>query len=123
MIVREIPIKLFTDLAGYSFISNLYHSVSGQGDKELIVDFSACQKIDGNLAAALGAVLDKLLYEGYSIRFSTPIKKKSVKRSPEITFSELGKSRQTRKIERTILITRNSKVTIQNRLKDMLMKG
>ena len=76
MIVREIPIKLFTDLTGYSFISSLYHSVSGQEDKELIVDFSSCQKIDGNLAAALGAVLDKLLHEGYSIRLSTPIKKR-----------------------------------------------
>lgn len=72
MIVKEIPLYLQTNQSGYVFLSNLYHSVSGQDDNDLTVDFSKAVSVDGNLAAALGAILDKLVDEGYQILLSSP---------------------------------------------------
>lgn len=72
MISIEIPVYLKTNQLGYSFISELYHSVSSQKDKDLIINFSKCQLADGNIAAALGAILDKLLTYGFSIKLSNP---------------------------------------------------
>lgn len=72
MISIEIPVYLKTNQLGYSFISELYHSVSSQKDKDLIINFSKCQLADGNIAAALGAILDKLLKYGFSIKLSNP---------------------------------------------------
>ncbi len=37
MISIEIPVYLKTNQLGYSFISELYHSVSSQKDKDLII--------------------------------------------------------------------------------------
>ena len=42
MISIEIPVYLKTNQLGYSFISELYHSVSSQKDKDLIINFSKC---------------------------------------------------------------------------------
>lgn len=72
MISVEIPVYLKTNQLGYSFISELYHSVSSQKDKDLMINFSKCQLADGNIAAALGAILDKLLTDGFSIKLSNP---------------------------------------------------
>ena len=72
MITREIPILLQTNQEGYNFISELYHTMSEQDDKNLLIDFSKCKFADGNLASALGAILDKLLAKGFTIKLLTP---------------------------------------------------
>lgn len=47
-------------------------AATSQEDKDLLINFSKCQQADGNIAAALGAILDKLLTEGFSIKLSNP---------------------------------------------------
>lgn len=76
MLTKEIPEFLQTDRSGYTFLADLYHSISGQEDRELTVDFSKTSIVDGNLAAALGAILDKLVGEGFTILLSSPRSKK-----------------------------------------------
>lgn len=75
MIKKEIPISLKANQSGYAFLAGLYHSVSGQADRSLTVDFSKVSSVDGNLAAALGAILDKLVDEGFTILLSWPTSK------------------------------------------------
>lgn len=77
----KIPTEVYTNQKGYEFLSHLYCSVSKQEDNEILLDFSDCQSFDANLAAALGAILDRLLVEGYyDIHLTTPTSK-SVRRS------------------------------------------
>lgn len=76
MLTVQIPLSLQTDQAGYMFIANLYPSILSQEDKTIRIDFSKCYNIDGNLSAALGAILDKLVVEGFTIWLSRPTDKK-----------------------------------------------
>lgn len=69
-----------TDKKGYEFISSIYHSIKDKVDKEINIDFSQCQLFDANLASALGAVLDKLVDDGFSIWLASPTSK-GVRRS------------------------------------------
>ena len=66
MFSYRIPIEVETNKKGYEFLADLYRSASTQYDSHIVLDFSVCQTFDANLAAALGAILDKLLYAGYS---------------------------------------------------------
>lgn len=75
MVVIEIPGLLQTNQKGYSFISELYCSVTASDDKNLIIDFSKCRQADGNIAAALGAILDRLRSQGFTVKLSNPIVK------------------------------------------------
>lgn len=69
----RIPLEVGTNQRGYEFLADLYRSVSSQLQKEITLDFSICLSFDANLAAALGAILDKLLEEGYEkIMFTYP---------------------------------------------------
>ena len=61
MLKVKIPTALKTDKAGYSFIAELYPLLVSQEDKEVTIDFSVCLDIDANLAAAIGAILDRLV--------------------------------------------------------------
>ncbi len=72
-----------TDKKGYEFISSIYHTIhtiKDKADKEINIDFSQCQLFDANLASALGAVLDKLVDDGFSIWLASPTSK-GVRRS------------------------------------------
>ena len=72
----SIPRCLQTDRNGYEFLAGLYPDITSQSDKEVVIDFLACLKIDGNLAAALGAILDKLVDDGYAVMLRAPHEKR-----------------------------------------------
>ena len=72
MLTKQIPISLETNSLGYEFIAELYLSISSQDIKDISIDFSSCSCIDGNLAAALGAIFDRLESEGFHIMLSFP---------------------------------------------------
>ena len=76
MLKVKIPTALKTDKAGYSFIAELYPLLVSQEDKEVTIDFSVCLDIDANLAAAIGAILDRLVDEGFQIWLNRPVDKK-----------------------------------------------
>lgn len=56
-----IPHTLKTNIEGFEFLAGLLPDILGNvGADGLLVDFSACFEIDGNLSAVIGAVLDKV---------------------------------------------------------------
>lgn len=62
MFTLKIPQTLKTDKSGYDFLASVEPTIrenatEGQG---LLVDFSQCSTINGNLAAAIGALLDRV---------------------------------------------------------------
>lgn len=75
----KIPEVVKTDKAGYEFIANLYPVIVGELQHEILIDFTQCNSFDGNLAAALGAILDKAVFNGKQIYLNKPTAK-SVRR-------------------------------------------
>ena len=68
MLTIPIDRLVKSDIHGYSFLANFYKQIVSQDrNKELFVDFVNCQHFDANLSAALGALLDKLLEDGYKL--------------------------------------------------------
>lgn len=67
--ILPIPRTLKTDKKGFDFLSCLYNDVKNMGNV-VVIDFSTCYDIDGNLAAVLGAVFDKLISEGIEIKLT-----------------------------------------------------
>lgn len=72
----KVPYSLNSDVKGFEFISTIYPNVLSQSEKEATIDFSRCFSIDANLAAALGAILDKLVEDGYKIWLTRPSERK-----------------------------------------------
>ena len=77
-----VPDTLQSDIEGYTFLASILPIVNQNLSKEddLIVDFSKCSKLNGNLSAALGALLDKSLPLVKNV-FITPPLNKTVKRT------------------------------------------
>ena len=67
----SLPEILVTDRAGYGFLSETYDHLSSLLEKTVMIDFSPCRQFDANLAAAFGAILDKLSSDGksFSVKF------------------------------------------------------
>lgn len=74
MCILKIPTTLKADLEGFEFLASFLPKVSTMvtKEKELMVDFSDCTSIDGNLAAVLGALLDKSIPISKRIMIGTP---------------------------------------------------
>lgn len=68
----KIPKVVKTNKAGYEFISNLYPIIVNDSQHEVLIDFTQCNSFDGNLAAALGAILDKVVNEGKQVFLNRP---------------------------------------------------
>lgn len=81
MYVLKIPPTLRADLEGFEFLSGFLPNVNENvtKGKELFVDFSDCTNIDGNLAAVLGALLDKSVPISKRVMIGTP-RNKTVKK-------------------------------------------
>ena len=74
MCILKIPPALKANLEGFEFLSSFLPEVNEKvtKEKELFVDFSDCTSIDGNLAAVLGALLDKSLPISKKVMIGTP---------------------------------------------------
>ena len=59
-----------TNIGGYKFLSNLYHTIREQDKSQVKIDFSKCGRFDANLSSVLGALFDTLTDEGYEIWLS-----------------------------------------------------
>lgn len=68
----SVPQTVSSDKAGYEFIAGIYPTVIAQEDKEITIGFDECNSFDGNLASALGAVLDTLLTYDFKIWITRP---------------------------------------------------
>ena len=81
MCILKIPATLKANSEGFEFLSSflpkVYEKVTKE--KELFVDFSDCTNIDGNLAAVLGALLDKSVPISKRVMIGTP-RNKTVKK-------------------------------------------
>lgn len=67
----KLPTHIETNIDGYEILAGMYDKLSGK-ETEVFIDFSTCEVFDGNLVAALGAVFDKLLSEGYQVMLIKP---------------------------------------------------
>ena len=67
-----IPEIVLTNKNGYEFLASIYPRVIGQKQQNILVDFSKCLIFDGNLASALGAVLDAIVSCGYHVYLKSP---------------------------------------------------
>lgn len=56
-----------TNKEGYENIIAIYDKIVSQGDHEITLDYSNCQRFDANLSSALGAILDSLTKDGFII--------------------------------------------------------
>ena len=81
MYILQIPNILKTNNEGFEFLARMMSAILGNmdEDKQLLVDFSQCAEIDGNLSAVIGAVLDKVLPSFQHIYVGPP-RNKSVKK-------------------------------------------
>ena len=68
----EIPKIVETNVKGYEFIASVFIAISTQQLRRVLIDFEDCIRFDGNLASALGAILDKLVSNGYEIWLTSP---------------------------------------------------
>ena len=61
MYTLKIPNALQTNKEGFEFLATILTNIqmNSQGKSDVLVDFSECTTIDGNLAAVIGALLDK----------------------------------------------------------------
>lgn len=73
----EIPQTLKTDTAGFTFLAGILPEIKDNvgARQELCVDFSLCSSINGNLAAVLGALLDKAVPMVGPIQIALPFNK------------------------------------------------
>ena len=74
-----VPHTVSSNKAGYEFIAGIYPTVIAQEDKEITIVFDECDSFDGNLASALGAILDTLLSCDFKIWLTRP-RAKSVRK-------------------------------------------
>ena len=72
MLTYKLPDYISTDINGYETISKIYHDLTELDKQPVRIDFKQCRKIDGNLIAAIGAVLEMLDSNGYPITISIP---------------------------------------------------
>lgn len=74
MCTLKIPTTLKTNVEGFEFLAKFLPEVNEKvtKGKDLVVDFSDCASIDGNLAAVLGALLDKSLPISKRVMIGTP---------------------------------------------------
>lgn len=81
MCILKIPHKLKADLEGFGFLASFFPEVNKEvtKEKDLFVDFSDCTYIDGNLAAVLGALLDKSVPISKTVMIGIP-RNKTVKK-------------------------------------------
>ncbi|MDO4310921.1 MAG: hypothetical protein Q4C43_09435 [Prevotella sp.] len=77
---RFISQCVAADKAGYESLSELYDSMSQTQTTVIYVDFTNCKEFDANLAAVIGAILDKQTEEGHRIFLRSP-KSPGVKRA------------------------------------------
>ena len=72
-----VPDTLQSDVEGYTFLASILPIVNQNLSKEddLIVDFSRCSTLNGNLSAALGALLDKSLPLVKNVFITRPMNK------------------------------------------------
>ena len=77
-----IPHILKTDKNGFEFLAGMMPTVLDNidDDKQLLVDFSECVEIDGNLSAVIGAILDKVLPSFKHVLVAPP-RNKTVKKT------------------------------------------
>ena len=75
----DMPKYIKTDENGFRFLAGLYDELHSLG-QNILVNFGTCSLIDGNLAAIIGAVFDKLTSEEYNISLLSP-KSQRVKQS------------------------------------------
>ena len=73
----EIPHTLKTNVDGFEFLAGMMPTIQKNRDEDgqLLVDFSYCAEIDGNLAAAIGAILDKIAPSVDHIFVAPPLNK------------------------------------------------
>ncbi len=81
MYTLEIPQILKTNNEGFEFLAGMMPTIleNIDKDKQLLVEFSQCVEIDGNLSAVIGAILDKVLPSVHHILVGTP-RNKTVKK-------------------------------------------
>lgn len=72
----SVPRTVKSDKDGYEFLASLYPKVIGAGADEVYINFSECTDFNGNLASALGAILDRFVLMGLKVLLSTPSSKK-----------------------------------------------
>ena len=74
MCILKIPATLKANIEGFEYLASFLPKVNKEvtKEKELVVDFSDCASIDGNLAAVLGALLDKSLPISKQVMIGVP---------------------------------------------------
>ena len=81
-----VPKEFRSDVAGYGFISGILPAVLSQQDAEITIDFDTCCRIDANLSAALGAILDRIIDSGFRVFLKYPPEKQVRKALARIHF-------------------------------------
>lgn len=72
MQIITIPDYLRSNQEGFNFLSSLFGYYPNENSERLSIDFSKCRNFSGNLAAALGAILDELTARGFAVFLSRP---------------------------------------------------